>query len=77
METATRVTPDGDRLLFLLDHTTRPAALTAHAAAGDLLTGKRVDQGDPLDLDPLGVSVLRLQWIRRPRASGTPDLRRK
>jgi beta-galactosidase len=75
VETATRVARDGTRLLFLLNHAPGPAHLTAHATATDLLTGKRLDQGEPLVLDPLGVAVL--QWIRRPRLSGTPDLRRK
>jgi beta-galactosidase len=58
VETATRVAPDGTRLLFLLNHAPQPARPTAHAPASDLLTGKRVDQGDPLVLDPLGVAVL-------------------
>ncbi|MEU0179364.1 beta-galactosidase [Streptomyces massasporeus] len=75
VETATRVAPDGTRLLFLLNHSPEPAHLTAHTTATDLLTGKRVDQGEPLVLDPFGVAIL--QWMRRPRPSGTPDLRRK
>ncbi|MEU4484747.1 beta-galactosidase [Streptomyces purpurascens] len=58
VETATRVAPDGTRLLFLLNHAPEPAHLTAHATATDLLTGKRVDQGEPLVLDPLGVAIL-------------------
>ncbi|MFF3942131.1 beta-galactosidase [Streptomyces phaeofaciens] len=61
VETATRVTPDGTSLLFLLNHAPEPARLTAHAAATDLLTGKRAEQGEPLVLDPLGVAVLRLR----------------
>lgn len=61
LETAHRTVPDGTRLLFLLNHTTRPVRPTAHAAATDLLTGKPVAQGEPLALDPLGVAVLRLQ----------------
>ncbi|MGW6643961.1 beta-galactosidase [Streptomyces iakyrus] len=75
VETATRVTPDGTRLLFLLNHAPEPAGLTAHTTATDLLTGKRLDQGEPLVLDPWGVAIL--QWIRRPSPSGTPDLRKK
>jgi beta-galactosidase len=75
VETANRVTPDGTRLLFLLNHAPEPARLTAHATATDLLTGKRLDQGEPLVLDPWGVAIL--QQIRRPRPSGTPDLRKK
>ncbi|MEU0243941.1 beta-galactosidase [Streptomyces sp. NPDC006235] len=58
VETATRVTPQGTPLLFLLNHAPEPARLTAHATATDLLTGKRVDQGEPLVLDPLGVAIL-------------------
>ncbi|MER5834315.1 beta-galactosidase [Streptomyces sp. NPDC002130] len=75
VETATRVAPDGTRLLFLLNHAPEPAHLTALDTATDLLTGKRVDEGEPLVLDPLGVAIL--QWIRRPCPSGTPDLRKK
>ncbi|MFF5309072.1 beta-galactosidase [Streptomyces massasporeus] len=58
VETATRVAPDGTRLLFLLNHSPEPAHLTAHTTATDLLTGKRVDQGEPLVLDPFGVAIL-------------------
>ncbi|MEV5608578.1 beta-galactosidase [Streptomyces sp. NPDC052225] len=61
VETATRVTPDGTRLFFLLNHATRPAELTAHEAATDLLTGKHVERGGPLALGPLGAAVLRLE----------------
>ncbi|WP_338702322.1 beta-galactosidase [Streptomyces sp. Q6] len=61
VETATRVAPNGDRLLFLLNHSTQTRELSAHAAATDLLTGKRVEREDPLVLDPLGVAVLRLE----------------
>lgn len=60
VETATRVAPDGTRLLFLLNHAAEPARLTAHTTATDLLTGKRSERGEPLTLDPLGVAVLRL-----------------
>jgi beta-galactosidase len=60
VETATRVAPDGTRLLFLLNHAPGPAALTARATATDLLTGKRVEQGEPLTLDPLGTAILRI-----------------
>ncbi|MEU0344119.1 beta-galactosidase [Streptomyces bobili] len=77
VETATRITADGTGLLFLLNHATTTARLTARAAGTDLLTGKRIDEGDSLTLDPLDVAVLRLHQIVRPRASGTPDLRRK
>lgn len=59
VETATRVAPDGTRLLFVLNHAPEPAHLTALTTATDLLTGKRIEQGEPLSLDPLGVAVLR------------------
>jgi beta-galactosidase len=60
VETANRVAPDGTRLLFLLNHAAEAAELTAHAEATDLLTGKRVETGEPLTLDPLGTAVLRM-----------------
>ncbi|WP_340375188.1 beta-galactosidase [Streptomyces sp. SS7] len=61
VEAAQRVAPDGTRLLFLLNHAREAAPLTAHATATELLTGKRVEQGEVLTLDPLGAVVLRLQ----------------
>ncbi|WCE00155.1 beta-galactosidase [Streptomyces sp. HUAS 31] len=61
VETATRVAPDGTRLLFLLNHAPEPARFTAHATGTDLLTGKRVEKGEQLTLDPLGTLVLRIQ----------------
>ncbi|GAA2307088.1 beta-galactosidase [Streptomyces hawaiiensis] len=57
VETASRVAPDGTRLLFLLNHAPEPAHLTALGTATDLLTGKRVEGGEPLVLDPLGVAI--------------------
>jgi beta-galactosidase len=61
VETANRTTPDGTRLLFLLNHTDGKAELKAHTAATDLLTGHRTEAGAPFALDPRGVAVLRLQ----------------
>ncbi|WP_406179582.1 beta-galactosidase [Streptomyces canus] len=61
LETAARIAPDGTRLLFLLNHSAQSAGLTAHTTATDLLSGKKVEAGDPLPLDPLGVAVLRAQ----------------
>jgi beta-galactosidase len=58
LETATRVTPSGDTLLFLLNHGSHPVPATAHAAGVDLLTGQRFEAGSPLKLDPHGVMVL-------------------
>ncbi|MEU0025898.1 beta-galactosidase [Streptomyces sp. NPDC006335] len=61
LETATRVAPDGTRLLFLLNHTDHTAEVKAHTTATDLLTGERTEAGSPFTLDPRGVAVLRLQ----------------
>ncbi|WP_328422136.1 beta-galactosidase [Streptomyces sp. NBC_00443] len=61
LETATRVAPDGTTLLFLLNHAPEPARLTAHTTGTDLLTGKRVEEGEPLTIDPLGTVILRIQ----------------
>ncbi|MGW7204478.1 beta-galactosidase [Streptomyces sp. NPDC054837] len=61
VETATRIAPDGTRLFFLLNHTPEPARLTAHTTATDLLTGRRIEKGEPLTLDPLGTAILRIQ----------------
>ncbi len=68
VETATRVAPDGTHLLFLLNHAAATVDLTSHVTATDLLTGKRIERGEPLCLDPLGVAVLRLQPIVTTRA---------
>jgi len=59
LETAVRVTPDGTRLLFLLNHGAEPLDMPARTGGVDLLTGKRIDEGQPLVLDPCGVIVLR------------------
>ncbi|MFJ2946165.1 beta-galactosidase [Streptomyces sp. NPDC087226] len=61
VETATRVAPDGTRLLFLLNHAPAEAHVTAPAPATDLLTGQRTERDKPFTLDPLGVAVLALQ----------------
>ncbi|WP_328874382.1 beta-galactosidase [Streptomyces sp. NBC_00287] len=60
VETATRVAPDGTRLLFVLNHDSEAVQLTATASSIDLLTGKRVEEHDPFTLDPVGVAILRL-----------------
>ncbi|MFF1303844.1 Beta-galactosidase C-terminal domain [Streptomyces sp. NPDC058307] len=41
LETATGVSADGTRLLFILNHADAPARLKAHTTAIDLLTGNR------------------------------------
>jgi beta-galactosidase len=59
LETAVRVTPDGARLLFLLNHRSEPVEVPARGAGVDLLTGARVEPGGPISLEPRGVMVLR------------------
>ncbi|WP_326558459.1 beta-galactosidase [Micromonospora sp. NBC_01796] len=59
LESAVRVTPDGIRLLFLLNHRDEPVELTARTGGVDLITGDRVEAGRPLRLPRLGVVVLR------------------
>lgn len=60
LETSVRVTPDGARLLFLLNHRDAALELTAEHSADDLLSGARIKQGEQLTLEPRGVKVLRL-----------------
>jgi beta-galactosidase len=59
LETAVRVTPDGTRLLFLLNHNAEPVEVTARSAGIDLLTGDRIEAGQPISLGSRGVMVLR------------------
>ncbi|WP_213454420.1 beta-galactosidase [Rhizomonospora bruguierae] len=59
LETTARVTPDGSRLLFLLNHGPAPVEVPARTGGVDLLTGARVEAGQPLTLDTHGVVVLR------------------
>jgi beta-galactosidase len=59
LETAVRVTPDGTRLLFLLNHRAEPVEVAASTGGVDLLTGDRVAPGRPISLEPRGVVVLR------------------
>lgn len=63
LETSTRVTPSGERLLFLLNHGDRPVPAVAHAGCLDLLTGERIEAGSPIELDPQGVLVLRADGL--------------
>jgi beta-galactosidase len=58
LETARRTTPDGRRLLFLLNHGAAAVEVTAAEDAVDLLTGAQVSRGQPVRLDPCGVAVL-------------------
>ena len=59
LETTVRVAPDGTRLLFLLNHGAEPVEVTARTSGVDLLTGNRVEAGQPLTIDAAGVVVLR------------------
>jgi len=59
LETAVRVTRDGTRLLFLLNHRADTVEVPARRAGCDLLSGQRVERGDPIRLEPRGVKVLR------------------
>jgi beta-galactosidase len=59
VETAVRVAPDGARLLFVLNHRAEAVDLTAHTGGVDLLSGEKVEAGQPIRLGPYGVMVLR------------------
>lgn len=59
LETAVRVTPDGTRLLFLLNHRAEPVEVPARVSGVDLLTDGRIEPGQPIRLDPYGVAVIR------------------
>jgi len=59
VERAVRVTPDGARLVFLLNHQATPVELTACCSGVDLLTGDRVIAGEPVSLPGRGVRVIR------------------
>jgi beta-galactosidase len=62
LESAERVTSDGARILFLLNHRDEVVEVTAGHGGLDLLSGARVERGAPLRLPPRGVLVLRLQY---------------
>ncbi len=57
LETARRVTADGTRLVFLLNHGREPVDFPAHCDGLDLLTGKRIARGQNLRLRPTGVHL--------------------
>jgi beta-galactosidase len=59
LETAVRVTRDGTRVLFLLNHRAEPVEVPARGGGVDLLTGVRLEEGQPISLEPRGVMVLR------------------
>jgi beta-galactosidase len=59
LESATRVTPDGTRLRFLLNHAASAVTVDACASGVDLLTGASITRGEPLHLDARAVVVIR------------------
>jgi beta-galactosidase len=59
LETAERVSPDGSRLLFLLNHRSTTLEVEARHSGTDLLSGARIEKGEQLRLEPRGVIVLR------------------
>jgi beta-galactosidase len=59
LETALRIAPDGTRVLFLLNHRASAVEVSAHVAGVDLLTGDKVEPGEPIRLEPYGVMVVR------------------
>jgi beta-galactosidase len=62
VETAERVAPDGERLLFVLNHRdarVRVLRVLTETGGLDLLSGASVHPGDALNLDAHGVVVLR------------------
>jgi beta-galactosidase GanA len=62
LETALRVTLDGTRLLFLLNHRAEPVEVTTRIGGVDLLTGDRIAVGQRVRLTGLGVVLLREEW---------------
>ncbi|WP_456823495.1 beta-galactosidase [Cellulomonas sp. P5_E12] len=58
VEVVDRVAPDGARHTFVLHHGPSPVTVTSEVAGTDLLTGRRVEIGDPLTLSPTEVLVL-------------------
>jgi beta-galactosidase len=64
VETAVRVTPDGDRLLFVLNHSASPVDLPPACTGTDLLSGHPVRA-----LGPNGVAV-----FRHSPAAGSPGI---
>jgi beta-galactosidase len=60
LESAERVSSDGARVLFLLNHSDKALEVTAEHGGLDLLCGARVERGAPLRLPPRGVLVLRV-----------------
>ncbi|MFI6821143.1 beta-galactosidase [Micromonospora sp. NPDC050187] len=59
LESTVRVTPDGTRLRFLLNHAAGPVEVTARAGGVDLLTGDRVPGNGAVRLPAYGIVVLK------------------
>ena len=59
LETAVRVAPDGARLRFLLNHRAEAVEVTAATGGVDLLSGDKLEVGQPIRLEPYGVMVVR------------------
>jgi beta-galactosidase len=57
LETAVRVAPDGQRMLFVLNHGADAVDVQAPGAGTDMLTGRPVECGQQLRLRPAGVHV--------------------
>jgi beta-galactosidase len=58
LETATRVTPEGVRLSFLLNHGTETVTVASTIGGTDLISGNRVERGQRIDLAPRAVMVI-------------------
>jgi beta-galactosidase len=58
LEIATRVAPDGTRLVFLLNHGTDVLAVPSPATGVDLLSGNAFTEGAPIHLAPAAVTIL-------------------
>lgn len=58
VEVATRVSPDGERYRFVLNHTGAPVRLPAQVTGMDLLTGREVEPGSEFRLPSAGVAIV-------------------
>ncbi len=58
IEVVDRVSPEGVLHRFVLHHGTDPVTVTSEVSGTDLLTGRRIEAGQPLTLSPTEVLVL-------------------
>ncbi|NUP51122.1 MAG: beta-galactosidase [Catenulispora sp.] len=58
LETAVRVTPAGDRILFLLNHRNEAIEVTAERDGVELFTKSRVRAGEPVKIEACGVLLV-------------------